>query len=440
MHFNSENNYYITLGLQQNSSSEEIRERWKKLMLLYHPDRQEGDDSWVSERAKKVNEAYSILKDDEKRRGFDRKLAEKVMPQRSGARPETMRRPGNARSSRNISRHPEWDRTKKNLPKALVGVYIIVAIVFLGYLYLQDNSEHLETVLITEKGRTEPATGESARSPEKNSLHANNPLQVTPPDSFHKAEQLPNNPARPEKEKQQEKAAVHTAITKSAKIPSAPVSRFPQRPVGPDVIQQSRTESPAGDNPAPVKAVPLFPPPVATTMLTPQEKVQEPSPKALPPGGGTAPSAGMITRALEQPPLVRHAPAGPSHPLQKQGLPEITQEEIEHFMQRYASIYQNGNINAFMALFSKSVTENNRLNFNAIRDAYADTFSEKITYYRINNMKIVLSGTSAAVTGIYELNRYTSSEERWIRYSGRIQWKIAKENSELKIVSISYDK
>jgi hypothetical protein len=46
MHFNPEKNHYITLGLSRTASSDTIRERWKRLMLLYHPDRQEGSEEW----------------------------------------------------------------------------------------------------------------------------------------------------------------------------------------------------------------------------------------------------------------------------------------------------------------------------------------------------------------------------------------------------------
>jgi len=41
-----EENFYITLGLPRNASPEEIRQRWKNLMLLYHPDKQTGDEEW----------------------------------------------------------------------------------------------------------------------------------------------------------------------------------------------------------------------------------------------------------------------------------------------------------------------------------------------------------------------------------------------------------
>ena len=142
----------------------------------------------------------------------------------------------------------------------------------------------------------------------------------------------------------------------------------------------------------------------------------------------------------EQSTQVKQEPLVSAYPVQNTSSADITREEIEDFMKRYATIYSKGNINSFMALFSRSVIENNRLHYNEMKDAYRQTFSEKINYYRINNMNIVLNGTTATVSGIYELNRYTSSEDRWTRYSGKIQWKITRENNELKIISMNYDK
>ena len=172
MHFNPENNYYITMGLPQNVSPEEIRERWKKLMLLYHPDRQGGNESWVSERAKKVNEAYSILKDEEKRQSFDRKLLEQLMSRKTvspaGFRPPTAPVAASSRrKGQKMSQNPEWDRKKKNIPKVLVGVYIIGALAFLCYIYLQNNTAFLESALSSKDLPAEQTLMTPGSAPEK---------------------------------------------------------------------------------------------------------------------------------------------------------------------------------------------------------------------------------------------------------------------------------
>ena len=93
-----------------------------------------------------------------------------------------------------------------------------------------------------------------------------------------------------------------------------------------------------------------------------------------------------------------------------------------------------------MSLFSRSVVENSTLHYNEIRDAYRNTFSEKINFYRVNNMTIVLYGQTARVSGVYDLSRFASFENRWRSYSGSILWEIIKENNELKIVTMNYDK
>ncbi len=146
MHFNTGSNHYITLGLPSTASSEMIRERWKRLMLLYHPDRQPGAEEWVSERAKKVNEAYNTLKDEEKRNVYDRELSE-PSPDISFSSHPKMRRRVSRRDSHILPLSPGWVKIRSYLPKALVGVYIIVAMVFIWFIYMQNRSPHLETAL-----------------------------------------------------------------------------------------------------------------------------------------------------------------------------------------------------------------------------------------------------------------------------------------------------
>ena len=58
-------------------------------------------------------------------------------------------------------------------------------------------------------------------------------------------------------------------------------------------------------------------------------------------------------------------------------------------MKHYSSAYVKGRPQDFMSLFSKSVVENNRLHYNEVREAYRETFSEKINSYRLNNMTII---------------------------------------------------
>lgn len=58
--FNPKNDPYIVLGLQGNVSAAEVTRRWKRLIILYHPDRYPNQKNY-EERAKKINQAYAEI-------------------------------------------------------------------------------------------------------------------------------------------------------------------------------------------------------------------------------------------------------------------------------------------------------------------------------------------------------------------------------------------
>ena len=67
--------YYGILGVDKNASDEEIKKKYKKLAVQYHPDKQQGkseaEKKAAEEKFKEINEAYSILSDKNKRQQYD---------------------------------------------------------------------------------------------------------------------------------------------------------------------------------------------------------------------------------------------------------------------------------------------------------------------------------------------------------------------------------
>ncbi|MDE2059473.1 MAG: J domain-containing protein [candidate division NC10 bacterium] len=71
LNISSNTDYYAVLDLDQDASPEEIHEKWIEKMRMYHPDHYEDPTGWIAEQCRKLNEAYAVLKDPEKRRAYD---------------------------------------------------------------------------------------------------------------------------------------------------------------------------------------------------------------------------------------------------------------------------------------------------------------------------------------------------------------------------------
>lgn len=62
--------YYKLLGVSKGASKEDVAKAFKKLARKYHPDLNPNDKD-AEAKFKEINEAYEVLKDDEKRRLYD---------------------------------------------------------------------------------------------------------------------------------------------------------------------------------------------------------------------------------------------------------------------------------------------------------------------------------------------------------------------------------
>lgn len=63
----SKRDYYEVLGVAKGASADEIKKAFRKAAVKHHPDKEGGDEA----KFKEVNEAYEVLKDQQKRQRYD---------------------------------------------------------------------------------------------------------------------------------------------------------------------------------------------------------------------------------------------------------------------------------------------------------------------------------------------------------------------------------
>jgi molecular chaperone DnaJ len=63
--------FYQILGVDKKSSADDLKKAYRKLAMQYHPDKNPGNKD-AEQKFKEINEAYDVLKDDQKRAAYDR--------------------------------------------------------------------------------------------------------------------------------------------------------------------------------------------------------------------------------------------------------------------------------------------------------------------------------------------------------------------------------
>ena len=110
--FRRDATHYDVLGLAPAADADAVREHFRLLMQLIHPDRSDRDGAWAADCAVRVNRAYAILKHADTRTRYDRQL---IASTNERVAPGRIRRVANRRGAgRRRARYsrlpilPEW--------------------------------------------------------------------------------------------------------------------------------------------------------------------------------------------------------------------------------------------------------------------------------------------------------------------------------------------
>ncbi|MDA8106445.1 MAG: J domain-containing protein [Nitrospiraceae bacterium] len=109
--FNRNNDPYASLGLPRYAGKAEVNRRWKRLIVLYHPDKYPNQREHYEEKAKKINEAYGEIR---KEAGMH-------------TSPDTVFYPSGKSPSRTEA--APYRRYLKHVPTVILALVIFIAVV-----------------------------------------------------------------------------------------------------------------------------------------------------------------------------------------------------------------------------------------------------------------------------------------------------------------------
>jgi curved DNA-binding protein len=138
--------YYKILGVNKNSSPEELKQAFRKLAMKHHPDKG-GDEA----EFKKINEAYAVLSDPQKKLEYDSPGSQQGWTgfNWSNQGPPT---PGDPFDFEDIMRHAReafnQNRKQARNPDAITDVYINLEQVFSGTDMLVDVGYSREVIYV----------------------------------------------------------------------------------------------------------------------------------------------------------------------------------------------------------------------------------------------------------------------------------------------------
>jgi curved DNA-binding protein CbpA len=128
-------------------------------------------------------------------------------------------------------------------------------------------------------------------------------------------------------------------------------------------------------------------------------------------------------------------PINPSNPPN----PSIArEEEVKKFFANYVGRYSRKDLIGFMSFFSDRAIQNQKDRLEGIKKIYFTFFNQSLELkYRLSDLKIEIYQNVVNVNAQYELDQISRNGRR-NAFRGSIQWVLAREGGELKIVSLHY--
>jgi len=129
-------NYYETLEVSRNASIEVIEKAYIVLAKKYHPDSNNFGSDYANEIMKEINEAYDVLKNNNKRNAYNRKYDEATNFKNWREEVKVHNNPKAENTEHKSNNKVESDSLA---PELKVGIFIVISIVLF---FIAILSEH----------------------------------------------------------------------------------------------------------------------------------------------------------------------------------------------------------------------------------------------------------------------------------------------------------
>ena len=481
---------YRVLGVTPDVPPEKIKEHYRLLMRLFHPDRAAGQKTWTDHYASRVTEAWTALSRLQDRAAPDSQSCPPYVPIQDAIRPVAERAAERPGSLANRYRPEQRLRARRRwAPHLLVwsGLMLVTITVLSGF--------YLERFSVSRVG-FEPASAVDS-SPSSNAamvqapvaapadLGALGPLLAAPDwqalerreqQAQRQAAQLQEQRAQWEQTRRQQLVAEEALLesmreertqleqqvkTEQAKIEqvqaerlAAEQQRLTRLRAEQARVEQARTERELAEQRRleALQAEQAKTERLAQELRAERQRLEKLKAEQARAERAKSEQANMEQMQAERQRLeeqlkaeraraeqarraaaINRAPATLMSVTAGAGEQDLTAGELESLMNRYAQAYQRGDLSGVMALF----TANAR---GRIQRDYTTLFTNHaIRGFWLRDLRWAYRGQSASSSGRYELQlqRRDNGEQRQIE--GRIRFTVQKRNGRVLIEAIQYD-
>jgi len=467
--------HYRVLGLEPGASLDQIKEHYRLLMQLFHPDRTAGRETWTEHYATRVNEAWAALSRSQIPAVSDLSPAPSSTLKafgdfNSSTRPtpsnENLRRMSPFHRSRSRFRRP-----RQRLPKLILGSLALVTSLVLGGIYLvkpptnQTESGSANAVVTGRsigtsaipKPPIDVMTDRSAivallATPDWQMLERHERSAGQAPTQAHEAywrfeqdhrERMVTEEALLEsrterghlgKQIKNEQARIEHAKTGRQRLDTPQVGQPQLEQIKDErpTTAQEQMEGPQAEGSNAKRLVDE-----SKTEGTRQEQPETQQERAewqwRLEQQATAEPIRTVEQARLEIPAARTsiAPMSENHP---------TLLELKYLLNQYVRAYERNDLNNMMLLFSTDARGKGGSSRNDIHQAYATLFTtHRVRQLRLQDLRWTYHDAFAKGSGRYELRLQRRDSGESIQLKGSIHFKMRKKNRQVLIEAIDYD-